>query len=229
MKSLPRILTWGMVISFLGSLPPGMMNIAAIQIAGEQGAGAAMIYAFGSMLAEVIIVRIALSGMNWLTKSLRFFTILEGMTAGLLVIFAVACFITADTIRDMPALFPGLLFPPFITGLLLSVINPLHIPFWMGWSTVLLNKGVLERRGNMYNGYCLGIAIGTMAGFMVFICGGPFLLTVFHSNQFFIHLVLGTLLLVIAVLLIKKMILVPASIRHARLLRQAYIKNEVQL
>jgi threonine/homoserine/homoserine lactone efflux protein len=229
MKSLPRIFTWGMVISFLGSLPPGMMNIAAIQIEGEQGAGAAIIYAFGSMLAEVIIVRISLSGLNWLTRSRRLFTILEWMMAGLLIIFAAACFITADSIRDMPALLPGLLLPPFLTGVFLSVINPLHIPFWMGWSTVLLNKGVLERRVNMYNGYCLGIAIGTMAGFIVFIYGGPFLLKAFHSNQFFIQLVLGTLLLVIAFLLVKKMILVPASIRHARLLREVLIKNDGQL
>src|SRR5688572_31214008 len=93
-----KIFYWGMLISFLGSLPPGVINIAAIQISGKQGAGAAMIYASGSMLAEILVVRIALAGMSWLTRNQKFFKILEWMTAGMLIIFSVACFITANTL-----------------------------------------------------------------------------------------------------------------------------------
>jgi threonine/homoserine/homoserine lactone efflux protein len=66
MKTSSRIFMWGMMISFLGALPPGIMNLAAIQIESREGATAAMVYAFGSMFAEVLIVRVTLSCMSWL-------------------------------------------------------------------------------------------------------------------------------------------------------------------
>src|SRR5687767_8354768 len=104
MTPFMRIFYWGMLISFLGSLPPGIINIAAIQISGKQGAGAAMIYAGGSMLAEILVVRIALAGMSWLTRNQKFFRILEWMTAGMLLFFSVTCFIAANALRGFPGI-----------------------------------------------------------------------------------------------------------------------------
>lgn len=220
MKRSIQIFYWGILISFLGSLPPGMMNIVAIQISGEQGTSAAMTYAAGSMLAEVIIVRIALSGMSWLTRRQKFFQVLEWMTAGLLVVFSAACFIAANSMQDYPVILPGLLLPPFITGVIISVINPLHIPFWLGWSTVLMNKGVLAPVAKQYNWYIGGIAIGTLSGFTIFIFGGQYLIRAFHANQFLISCIIGAALFITAFIQIRKMIFVPASVRHAKLFRR---------
>lgn len=219
MKQSIQIFYWGMLISFLGSLPPGMMNIAATQISGKQGTGAAMIYATGSMVAEVIIVRIALSGMSWLTRRQKFFRFLEWITAGLLIVFSIACFIAANSMQDFPVILPGLLLPPFLSGVVLSVINPLHIPFWLGWSAVLISKGVLVPGLKQYNWYSSGIATGTMSGFTVFIFGGQYLLKAFHSNQFLINCIIGAALLITAFIHIRKMIFIPASVRYAKLIR----------
>lgn len=217
MKQSIKIFYWGMLISFLGSLPPGIINIAASQIAGKQGNGNAMIYAVGSMLAEVIVVRIALNGMSWITRNQKFFLILEWIAAALLVIFSITCFITANQMQEFPVILPAWTLPPFLTGIALSAINPLHIPFWLGWSTVLMNKGVLIPKSRQYNIYIIGIATGTMAGFTAFIFGGQYLLKAFQSNQYLINLVVGMALSVTAFLHIRKMIFVPAAIRHSKL------------
>jgi threonine/homoserine/homoserine lactone efflux protein len=221
MKQSTKIFYWGMLISFLGSLPPGLINIAASQISGTQGTGAAMIYATGSMLAEVIIVRIALAGMSWLTRHKNFFKVLDWMTAGLLVIFSVGCFIAANSMQEFPAILPDLILPPFLTGVVLSAVNPLHIPFWLGWSTVLINKGVLLQQPGQYNWYIPGIAIGTIAGFTVFIFGGQYLLKTFQSNQHLINGLIGVVLFIAAFLHIKKLIFVPAAVRHAKIFRSS--------
>ena len=209
-----------MLISFLGSLPPGIINIAAFQIAGKQGNGNAMIYGIGSMLAEVIVVRVALSGMSRITRSRKFFLILEWIAAALLVIFSIACFITADQMQQFPVIPPAWILPPFLTGLALSAINPLQIPFWLGWSTVLMNKGVLVPKPRQYNIYITGIASGTMAGFIVFIFGGQYLLKAFQSNQYLVNMAVGLTLSIVALLHIRKMILVPAAVRHSNLFRR---------
>jgi threonine/homoserine/homoserine lactone efflux protein len=220
MKTSSKVLVWGMVISFLGALPPGIMNLAAIQIESREGATVAMVYAFGSMLAEVFIVRIVLSFMSWLTRSRRFFQWLEWITAGMLVTFSAVCFITAHSMSEFPVVLPGLALPAFVTGILLSVINPLHIPFWIGWSTVLMNKGILLPRSGQYNWYTGGIAIGTIAGFTVFIYAGQHLLRAFHENQFIINCTLGSALLLAAFMQVKKMIQLPLAVRHARVFKQ---------
>ena len=55
------VLCWGMVISFLGSLPLGTINIVATQIAVSRGQGAALLYSSGSLLVELLYVSIVLS------------------------------------------------------------------------------------------------------------------------------------------------------------------------
>ncbi|MBL7737591.1 MAG: LysE family transporter [Chitinophagaceae bacterium] len=221
MKQPLRIFYWGMLISFLGSLPPGAMNIVAIQVSSKQGSGQGMIYALGSMLAEVIIVRVALSGMSWLTRSRKFFQALEWMTAGLLVIFSVTCFITAGSVQVAQGLLPNLVLPPFATGILVSAFNPLHIPFWLGWSTVLMEKSILGTGYYHYNIYVTGIGIGTIAGFTLFIFGGQYLLESLQSYQLAINIIIGIVLFVVAFFHIRKIISVPAAIRYSRLFRRS--------
>ncbi|MBL7741849.1 MAG: LysE family transporter [Chitinophagaceae bacterium] len=215
-----QLFYWGMLISFLGSLPPGVMNIVATQISSRQGTGQAMIYAIGSMLAEVIIVRVALSGMNRLIRSQLFFRILEWMTAGLLVVFSIACFGTANSVQHASGILPDIVLPPFVTGILISAVNPLHIPFWLGWSTVLIEKNILGTRSRQYNIYVTGIATGTIAGFSLFIAGGHYLLQELQSYQFVVNIAIGFVLCIVAFFHIRKIVMVPAAVRYAKLFRQ---------
>jgi threonine/homoserine/homoserine lactone efflux protein len=218
MKKPFIIFYWGLLISFLGSLPPGMMNIAALQISEKQGHLAAMIYASGSMLAEVFVVCIALAGMNWFIKRLRFFSVLEWMTACLLVTFSAACFIAASSMREFTNIIPEITLPPFITGIFLSIINPLHIPFWLGWSTVLMNKGILRNQRHQW--FIAGIGAGTMAGFTVFIYGGQYFLLFFENNSFLLNFIIGIILLITAFLHIRKLIKIPIATRYAQMLQR---------
>jgi threonine/homoserine/homoserine lactone efflux protein len=219
MKQSVKVFYWGMMISFLGSLPPGVMNIVGTQISGSRGMYEAFCYAAGFMLAEAILVRIALAGMNRLIRSKKFFHLIEWMTAGMLIVFSIACFITANSMQEFSDL-PGFLLSSFVTGVVISIINPMHIPFWLGWSAVLMNKGILTPRAQQYYFYIAGIGIGTLAGFSVFIFGGQQILKVFQSNQYLINCIIGFALFVTAFFHIRKMIFVPAAVRHAKLFRQ---------
>jgi hypothetical protein len=49
---------------------------------------------------------------------------------------------------------------PFISGVILSLLNPLHLPFWMGWTAVLRRKGLLNDTRKEYNIYVLAIGMG---------------------------------------------------------------------
>ena len=60
MHPLLKIFFTGMVVSFIGYLPLGTLNIAAMQISVSDGVMAAMLFSFGSLLVEIIYVRISL-------------------------------------------------------------------------------------------------------------------------------------------------------------------------
>jgi threonine/homoserine/homoserine lactone efflux protein len=221
MKQYSIIFFWGMMISFLGTLPPGALTITATQITAQKGQEAALIFAAASMLTEVIIVRLALTGMKQIIARRRLFLVLEIITAVLLLAMTVGCFIAAAKMGGIANILPDYHLPPFATGVFMTIINPLHVPFWLGWTSVLMNKGIMSPAPVQYNWYIAGIGLGTFFGFLAFIYTGQILLTSFESNQFFICLVVGVILMIVAALHIKKMIQSPVSIRYIKMKNQS--------
>src|SRR5258705_13688078 len=95
MKQILKIFFWGMLISFLGSLPLGTMNVMATNISVKDGVTAAMIYATGSMLVEIIYVRIALVTMSWVARQQKVFRFFEWLTLLLILGLAIGSFVAA--------------------------------------------------------------------------------------------------------------------------------------
>lgn len=216
MKVQIKIALWGLLISFLGSLPLGTMNIAATHISIEKGVSAGLIYAIGSMLAEVIIVRIALVSMGWLTGHQKVFRLLEYFTTGLLLVLSIGSFIAAYKMTGFTNVVPLMSVNPFLEGVILSVTNPLHIPFWLGWSSVLKTKGILESKPQQYNWFVTGIGVGTILGFMVFIFGGNYFVIQLTNHQSWVNSIIGIALLVTALAQLKKIVTVPVAVRYGK-------------
>jgi threonine/homoserine/homoserine lactone efflux protein len=220
MQNSVKIIGWGILISFLGSLPPGHMTIAASYIAGQQGAEPAFIYSLGSMLAEVVIVRAGLAVINKLASKYKVFFILEIITAVLLIAMTAGCFYLSAQLTDYTEAKTYQFSSPFTAGFLISIVNPIHIPFWLGWSIFLMDKNILTPRAGQYNFYVAGIGAGSMLGFIVFICGGEWVLNHFSENQGIILLIFGLILLMAAFLHIRKMIIQPASVRFSNIFKR---------
>lgn len=211
-----KIFAAGLAISFLGSLPPGLLNILAVQVSDQQGFYPALAYAAGATLAEMITVRLVLSGMNWLNKQKQFFAVLEWLTASFLLLFAIACFVAAGSMQDLGKLIPHLLLPPFTAGFLFSLLNPLHIPFWLGWSGYLYSHGSLRKKTVQYNWFVAGIGLGALAGFLIYISGGMYLFDAIQQNRLLVNLLFGMILLGAAVLHIRKIVRTPLQVRYEK-------------
>ena len=68
MHHLLKIFFTGMLVSFLGSLPLGTLNVAAMQISVSDGITAAILFSLGSLTAEIVYVRLSLVAMDWVRK-----------------------------------------------------------------------------------------------------------------------------------------------------------------
>jgi threonine/homoserine/homoserine lactone efflux protein len=194
-----------MFISFLGSLPLGTLNIAAMQISITDGVLHALKFSVGSLLAEMVYVRLSLIAMDWVRKQEKLFLILEWVTLGIVVALAVSSFFAAAHPKVHKNVILSSTLPRFWLGLIMSAINPVQIPFWFGWSTVLFTKKILLPKINFYYSYILGIGLGTLLGNCVFIFGGKLIANKLNQNQHILSWVIGGVFTVTAIIQMIKM------------------------
>ncbi|MHA4811797.1 LysE family transporter [Flavitalea flava] len=198
-----KILFIGFLISFLGALPLGTLNVTAARLSVSEGIFTATCFSVGVLLVEMGYVWLSLLAMDWVQRQKRLFQTLEWLTLGIVLIMAIGSFYAAyrgagnGRPVNATSFSPGPLFS-FLFGVFLSAINPLQIPFWFGWSTILLTKKVLQPRKDHYYFYILGIGLGTFAGNGIYIFGGRYFVDALFTYRSLVNWVIGGIFLLTA-------------------------------
>lgn len=204
---LVKVFFWGMMVSFLGSLPLGTLNVAAMQISVQENIQNAIYFSLGSLLTEMIYVRISLVGINWIRKQKVIFKWMQWIALAIVVALATGSFIAATHAHHAKNVMLNNNMNRFVLGLLLSAISPMQIPFWFGWSTVLFSKNILQPKKSFYNLYIVGIGLGTLAGNCVFIFGGKYIVEKLNTNQSILNWVIGGIFAVTAIIMFIRILL----------------------
>ena len=197
---LVKVFFWGMMVSFLGSLPLGTLNVAAMQISVQESIMNAIYFSLGSLLTEMIYVRISLVGINWIRRQKVLFKWMEWITLAIVLALAAGSFIAATHEHHTKNVMLNNNMHRFLLGLLLSSISPMQVPFWFGWSTVLFQKNILQPKNSFYNLYIIGIGLGTLMGNCVFIFGGKYIVEKLNANQNILNWVIGGIFALTAVI-----------------------------
>jgi threonine/homoserine/homoserine lactone efflux protein len=198
---LVKVFFWGMMVSFLGSLPLGTLNVAAMQISVQESIQNAIYFSLGSLLTEMIYVRISLVGINWIRKRKVLLKWMEWIALAIVLALAVGSFIAATHEHHAKNVMLNNNMNRFVLGFLLSAISPMQIPFWFGWSTVLFSKNILQPKNSYYNFYIIGIGLGTLLGNCVFIFGGKYIVEKLNANQNILNWVIGGIFALTAIIM----------------------------
>lgn len=204
MHSYTGVAGWGFLISALGSLPLGALNITAMQVALSGGLVNGIFFSLGVALVEVLYVRISLVGIHWLLRHEALLRVMDWVAVIIVLLLAAGSFNAAMHPSAGKSFILNTRLPFFVLGLLMSALNPVQLPFWLGWSSFLFTRKILKPRADFYNWYTAGIGAGTLAGLAVFVYGGRFLVDVFHARQAFINYALGIVFLITVLLQIIK-------------------------
>ncbi len=199
MFSIVVIFVTGILISFLGSLPLGSLNVSAMQVAITENTGNAVKFSFGVAIVEVLYVRLSLKGIDWIIANQRLFYILEWMTVFLFIILATSSFWAArKTNTATKNILLNNKMNRFWLGFSMSAINPVQIPFWFIWSTYLISNKILLPSALYFNVYTAGIGIGTLAGLAIFIFAGKWLLHKLNASHRIINIIVGVVFIISA-------------------------------
>ncbi|MGN6531537.1 MAG: LysE family transporter [Ginsengibacter sp.] len=204
---LVKIFFWGLMVSFLGSLPLGTLNVAAMQISVQESIRNAIYFSLGSLLVEMIYVRISLVGINWIRKQKKLFRWMEWITLAIVVALAIGSFVAAMQPHHAKNVILHNNINRFLLGVMMSAISPMQIPFWFGWSTVLFTKNILQPKNSYYNIYIIGIGLGTLLGNFVFIFGGKWIVGKLHGNQNLMNWIIGGIFAATAIIFLVKILM----------------------
>jgi threonine/homoserine/homoserine lactone efflux protein len=206
LPKLIKIFFTGMVISFLGSLPLGTLNVAAMQMAITDGLNPAMLFGLGIMTTELIYVRLSLIAMDWVRKQKKLLKALEWFTLVIVLALAISSFYAALHPHVSKNVILSSNINKYLLGLMMCAVNPVQIPFWFGWSTVLFTKKILLPKNSHYNFYIAGIGIGTLLGTAVFIFGGKLIAEKIGSSQSMLNWIIGGIFTITALIQLIKIL-----------------------
>lgn len=156
-------------------------------------------------MAELLYVAASVFLMDRILRFRFIYRLLQGVSAGVLMMFAVASFMASAGLIPTRSLAMENHSSPLIFGFLMMMINPVQFPFWMSWTTVLIQRSLLKAEGRRYLLYICGAGLGSLMASACFMLLGQFIVAGGLLTPGLFHGLLGILFLVAGVVQIRKM------------------------
>jgi threonine/homoserine/homoserine lactone efflux protein len=150
----------GVVASFVGSIPPGTLNILVLQLGLANKLKAALRFALAVALVEYPYAWIAVAFEGWVTDSPVVQENFKLLAASVMVLMGLMGLWAARK----PSATVRLQESGFVRGLVLSFLNPQAIPWWIAVTAYLKSQGwiVIDTTARLH-AYVLGTSLGALA------------------------------------------------------------------
>ncbi len=160
------VFTIGFVISFLGSIPPGTMNLCVLQLGLERKTKIALRFTLAVALIEYPYAWIGVEFEHWITAFPNIINNFQLITAIVMLVLGGLTVWTSNS--PVPAI-EKFNDSGFRKGLVLSILNPMAIPFWIGITAYLKAQGWLSFPTKVHlHMYVLGTAFGVLLLLILF-------------------------------------------------------------
>ena len=180
MKVLKNIF-FGFLVSFLGSLPLGYLNIIGVDIFSKWGINSLISYLLGVIFIEALVVYLTVLFANKLATNKRILKFIDFFAVFFLFLLAYLFYTNSNkTVNPQHYLEEYQNYSPFLIGLVLCGLNFIQIPFWMGWNLYLVNAKSIFLDGKIKFYYIFGTLVGTFFGMLAIIV----LLNTLSQNTF---------------------------------------------
>lgn len=169
MQNLKNIAV-GFLVSFLGSIPLGYLNVIGFEIYKRRGFVSTTSYLSGVICIEFFVIYFTLIFANKLAANQKLTKYIEGFSIVFMFVLAVVFYMSAGN-SSSNGLFDAIYLDttPFLLGLFLSATNVVQIPFWTSWNLYLLNGKYIEVSQSGKYFYVFGTVAGTFCGMLLLI------------------------------------------------------------
>ena len=156
----------GFFFSFIGSIPPGTLNLCVLQLGLEKKINIALRFSLAVAIIEYPYAWIGVEFEHWITDFPGIIDNFQLITAVvMLVLGALTIWSSSAPVKAIERFNKS----GFRRGIVLSILNPMAIPFWIGITAYLKAQGWLSFPDKIHlHLYVLGTAFGVMALLILF-------------------------------------------------------------
>ncbi|MBX2956829.1 MAG: LysE family transporter [Cyclobacteriaceae bacterium] len=187
----------GFVFSFLGSIPPGTLNLMVLQMGLEHRIKAALRFALAVAIVEYPYAWIAVEFEQLITSSP---VVMQNLQLWGAIIMTVIGIVSLWTVRKPSAISVKLQESGFRRGIILSILNPQAIPFWIALTAYLKYQGWIDiSTGWRLHSYVLGTSVGAFLLLSLLIFLAHRVASSFRDNRL-IRMIPGLVLLCLGII-----------------------------
>lgn len=152
----------GFITSFLGTLPPGAINIEVLRLSIQHNISTVLHFIAGILIAEVIYTYAAvlfsgyLASIPNLEKSIQLLSIPVFIIIGISYFFIKVKVNSEDLTTKVDK-------NVFIKGVSFGFFNPLQVPFWITYCTYYLSVGWVQDNTILLTIFVFGAISGTVS------------------------------------------------------------------
>jgi len=192
-----QVFIFGLIFSFIGSIPPGTLNILVLQLGLENKVKTALRFALAVSIVEYPYTWIAVVFEDLITSSpiiLKNFQLTGASVMTLVGVFSIW------SARRPTVVSEKFQQSGFVRGLVLSILNPQAIPFWIGVTAYLKMQGWIDLSTPWrLHSYVFGTAVGVMLLLSILAVGATKISTRFQHNRL-VRMIPGLVLLTLGLI-----------------------------
>ena len=160
-----------LIISFLGVMPPGMLNMSAAKISLKEGHNRSFMFSFGVCIIVALQTYVATLFAKYLNQNTDVTDILKRVALVIFILISIYFFVTAKTkskaidvdyeIKSKKS--------RFFQGIFLSSLNIFPIPYQAYVLTSLLSVQWIDMQRTSIGSYVAGASMGTFIALYIYI------------------------------------------------------------
>jgi threonine/homoserine/homoserine lactone efflux protein len=179
--------------SLVGTIPPGTLNINILQLGLERKISLAWRFAIAASIVEYPYAWIAIKFENLITSTPVILENIQLITAIVMIVLGITTLVSARKPSKLSEKFNN---SGFRRGLILSILNPLALPFWIGTTAYLIGQRWIDLNSPWHlHSYLIGVSLGALTLFMTIAYLAQYVVK--FINESIIKVVPGVILLVL--------------------------------
>jgi threonine/homoserine/homoserine lactone efflux protein len=184
-------------ISLFGTIPPATINITVMQLSLKKRAKSAFYLALGAAIIDTIYAGLAVQVQIFLSEQIEFTNYFYLVAASVLLVLGVFSIKSKINSSEVEVKSSGKM--GFVKGVILGVLNPLAMPFWLGVTTYLQFNGLINLMGLNYWSYILGVFLGEITLLIIVVKVGARFTSV-ADNRMIVNIIPGIAFLFLAII-----------------------------
>jgi threonine/homoserine/homoserine lactone efflux protein len=168
------------IFSFIGSIPPGTLNVTILQLGLNQKLKIAWRFALAAALVEYPYAWLAVVFESYITSSTGIIDNFKLISSLVMVVVGVFNLWAAHRPSALAKKFQS---SGFRRGIVLSILNPLALPFWIAITAYLKVQGWISLSNNpQLHMYLLGVSAGALGLLLLVAYTAKYMIPLFQSN-----------------------------------------------